>query len=126
VVPDFAAPTGALAKVELGRAALNDHDAVDAALSQLRELLATLLHHGVRHLPRSWPADATTLVAKLRHSSLHALEQRLRELAREITATFQAGPQHGLAGPLLELAALLQLHEDARAFGPRAAAETLE
>lgn len=115
IVPDFAQPTGALAKVPLGSAAVGGHDAIGAVLSSLREQLAALVHHGVRHLPRTWSSEATSLLAKLASLSLHALEQRLQQFVKLVAEAALEPATSQLATPALELMALLQLHEDAQA-----------
>jgi hypothetical protein len=115
IVPDFATATGALAKVALGNAAVRDADPLSARLAQLRGLIAALLHHGSKQLPRTWLAEAGGLAAQLSASSLNALAHALIALTKQTTLAFHGTAGASIAVPLLELTALLQLHDDARA-----------
>ena len=114
VVLDFAAASGALARVPIGHVPLETEEPVSRALHNLRRVLATLLHHGVTRLPRSWADDSGEATRQLRGLSLHELTQRLENFTRSVLLQ-QAKPDSAvLAAPLMELAALLQLHESAR------------
>lgn len=102
----------ALAALPLGRASAVDDDPLMAALLAVRTLLATLLHHGVRALPLSWPADSHAAVARLRHIGWPALADALAALA----AAVQEPPAPDrLRQKFSTIVMLRQLHEDALA-----------
>jgi hypothetical protein len=114
VVPDFAQATGSLAQAPLGQAPTEDADPVAVALSALRALLADLLHHGLVQLPAKWKQDSVLAERGLSAQGLHALASKLKSLAAAVL-TAQANPAGAQLGPLLcDLAALTQLHQDAR------------
>ena len=138
VVPDFADACGALAEVPIGHVPLEAEEpvapagdslagsplgipslaarsrSVTRALRNLRRVLAILLHHGVTWLPRSWADDSAEAVRQLRGLSLHALSQRFENFAHNVLLQQVKSDSAGLAAPLMELAALLQLHEAAQ------------
>lgn len=118
VVPDFAAETdqngAALASLPL--AVLSDEagEPIAHALAKLRQVLATLLHHGVPQLPATWPDDCNRVARLLAAQSLFALADALKALL-EATRSAQALPKGACLAPaLMQLAALTQLHEDAQ------------
>ncbi len=113
VVPDFvAAPSAALPALPLGRAH-DDHDGPGAReLEALRQLLASLLHHGVTALPTTWAADAASVGRRLHAAGFVALASHLAPLVSRVMDL----PTHAtanVAARLLPLAALLRLHLDA-------------
>lgn len=113
VVPDVALPCDALAALPIGSLPTPGTDPCTRALSAVRELMATLLHHGLSALPRAWPNDAARLGRQLAASGLGALASRLAALAAAV-AQAQANPaQASLAAAVLGLLALRQLHDDA-------------
>lgn len=114
VVPDFAAACGALAAVPIGQAPFNMAPSVSRALQNLRQLVSVLLHHGVIRLPRSWAHDSSTATRQLRALSLHTLAQRAEAFAAEVLQAQAKAASSQLAAALMELLALLQLHEDAQ------------
>ncbi|TAG35999.1 MAG: hypothetical protein EAZ34_02055 [Polaromonas sp.] len=118
VVPDFAAASiqnsDALARLPLGFLPDQASDPVVEALASLRDVLATLLHHGLMQLPASWSTDCNQTIRQLTAQSLFALADALKTL---LGATLTAQAMHKdacLAPALMRMAALAQLHEDAR------------
>ena len=105
----------ALASLPLGRASAVEDDPLMAALRELKNLLATLLHHGIRALPLAWPADSRTAVARLRHIGWPALAEALVALTDAVLE--QHAPDHAeqLTRTFSALLTLRQLHEDALA-----------
>jgi hypothetical protein len=113
VVPDFAQAGGDLAAVELGHVPDELSDPASIALKGLRSVLADLLHHGLAQLPRGWKTDCEQASQRLAAQELHVLARLLRTFGEDVLAA-QANPREAkLAPPLLDLAALVQLHEDA-------------
>lgn len=113
---DAALPTAsALAALPLGRARAAEDNPLMAALLDVKNLLATLLHHGILALPLAWPADARAVVARLRQIGWPALAAGLAALAD--TVQEQHAPDHAerLTGQFATLLMLRQLHEDALA-----------
>ncbi len=99
----------ALTALPLGRASAADDDPLLATLLAVRALLAMLLHHGIRALPPSWPADSQAAVARLRQIGWPALADALAALNEAVRE-----PQAGrLSREFSTLAILRQLHEDA-------------
>lgn len=113
VVPDVAPGCGALADLPIGSVPAAGADACTRLLGALRELMGTLLHHGVVQLPRSWPADAGQLARRLGAGGLPALGERLAAFAGGVARAHANPAEAALAAPALALAALRQLHEDA-------------
>lgn len=118
VVPDFAADgadhNDALASLPLGFLPEEAADPMSKTLSILRELLTTLLHHGVTQLPASWKNHGDLTVRLLKAHSLHVLADALNAFIAT-TLSAQAMPKGArLAPALMRLAALMQLHEDAQ------------
>ncbi|MES2946604.1 MAG: hypothetical protein V4772_27375 [Pseudomonadota bacterium] len=118
VVPDFAAASAqssdALASLPLGFLPDETSDPLAKALSSLREVLASLLHHGLTQLPAGWKTDCKQTVRQLATQSLFTLADALKTLL-EATLSAQAMPKGACLAPaLMKLAALAQLHEDAR------------
>ncbi len=118
VVPDFAAAlsqsSDALACLPLGFLPDEAIDPVAKVLASLRDVLTTLLHHGLMQLPASWSTDCNQTVRQLTAQSLFTLADALKTL---LGATLTAQAMHKdacLAPALMKLAALAQLHEDAR------------
>jgi len=105
------ASTDALASLPLGRASTQTDNPLLAALLDVKNLLATLLHHGIDALPLAWPADCRAAVARLRSIGWPALGEALAALADA------ALEQHvdQLTKQFSALAMLRQLHEDALA-----------
>jgi hypothetical protein len=77
-------------------------------------VLATLLHHGVIRLPRSWADDSAEAARELRGLSLHALTQRFENFAHSVLLQQVKPDSAAPAAPLMKLVALLQLHEAAQ------------
>lgn len=114
VVPDFAAQVGALVKVPLGVVPDVAHDSVSLVLSHVRELLAALLHHGIAQLPSTWTKECARASRALGDQSLNVLARQVTALS-DLVSTVQANPKSDVVAPcLLDVAALIQLHEDAR------------
>lgn len=106
----------ALAALPLGRASAVDDDPLMAALLAVRTLLATLVHHGIRALPLSWPADSHAAVARLRQLGWPALAEALAGL-NEAVQEPNSGPR--MIRKFSALVMLRQLHEDALAQAER-------
>ena len=118
VVPDFAAATdqssAALASLPLAFLPDEAVDPISNALAKLRQVLATLLHHGVSQLPTRWRDDCNQVGRQLAAQSLFALADALKTLL-EATLSAQALPKGACLAPaLMKLAALAQLHQDAQ------------
>lgn len=107
--------TDALAALPLGRACIQSDNSLLAALLEVKNLLATLLHHGIDSLPLAWPADCRTAVARLRNLGWMALGEALAALADAVLD--QQAPNHAeqLTKRFSALLMLRQLHEDALA-----------
>lgn len=115
VVPDFSPACGALAKVALGHAPVHTTEPLAVALRQVREALGSLLHHGYVRLRDSWLEETLQLQGRLQALNLASLSQRLAELIAIVRQCRVRAENVALAEPLLQLLALLQLHEDAQA-----------
>lgn len=114
IVPDLATSSGALARVALGQAPEEAVDPISTALRGVRSVLATLLHHGLVQLPGTWKADCARVQQALTTQSLHVLARHLAALD-ELVLAAQANPRSARVAPaLLDLVALVQLHEDAQ------------
>lgn len=103
--------TDALASLPLGRASTQTDNPLLAALLELKNLLATLLHHGIDALPLAWPADCRAAVARLRSLGWPALGEALAGLVDAV----QEQHVDQLTKRFSALAMLRQLHEDALA-----------
>lgn len=105
----------ALAALPLGRASDIEDDPLVALLSELKRLLAALLHHGLHALPLAWPADSRAATARLRHFGWPALADSLAALTDAVLD--QQAPDHPkrLTDGFAKLLMLRQLHEDALA-----------
>lgn len=112
---DTISAADALAALPLGRASVVEDDPLMGALLAVKNLLATLLHHGIRALPLAWPADSRAAVARLRHIGWPVLAEALAALAD--TVLEQHAPDHAeqLTRRFSALLMLRQLHEDALA-----------
>ncbi|GFE89429.1 hypothetical protein [Steroidobacter agaridevorans] len=115
VVPDFSPACGALAKISLGHAPVQTTEPLAVALRQLRETVGALLHHGYARLRDSWLEDATQLQGRLKVLNLTALSQNLASFVTLVQQCRARAESVELAEPLLQLVALVQLHEDAQA-----------
>lgn len=115
VVPDFAPACGALAKVTLGHAPVQTTEPLAVALRQLRETIGALLHHGYSRIRDSWLEDATQLRNRLQALNLTALSESLASFLALVQQCRARAENVELAEPLLQLVALVQLHEDAQA-----------
>lgn len=113
VVPDFEAADGALAQVALGHLPGEADHPLARVLSGVRSIVAELLHHGLPQLPPGWLDRCATLAKELGAQSLPRLARGLEDLRTGVAAARANPRETALAGPLLELAALVQLHEDA-------------
>jgi len=113
VVPDFSGPWGALSDVALGGSEIGD-DPVAHSFEQVRELLGSLLHHGLGSLPRSWLGDASLAVKQWRGLSLHALADELEAVAGQVREAQASPAAVSPSEALMRLSGLLSLHEDAR------------
>jgi hypothetical protein len=110
IVPDFAAHSGALAKVPLGRVPDLPTDACSRALHRLRSHLATALHHGLRRLPARWAHDGEELANSLAADGLQELSRLLRAMQTEVLSPAASAP---MAPAFMTLCALRQLHQEA-------------
>lgn len=110
IVPDFAARSGELAAVSLGRAPDPPSDPCSRTLQRLRTHLATVLHHGLRRVPARWARGGDELASALAAAGM-------RELSKLLSYTqaiaFGAEPSEHKARAFMTLAALRQLHEEA-------------
>lgn len=113
VVPDFAAPSNDLEQLPLGHAPDYAEHAVAVVLRRTRAVLGELLHHGLAALPTAWAQASGSAVQGLRAASLHVLEQRMDALRSQTLAAVANPRDADLAAGLLDLCALVQLHEDA-------------
>lgn len=114
LVPDFAPPSGALADLALGLVPFESAEPLARALAQGRETLAGLLHHGVKHLPAGWAHECDLWARQLASLGLGELSRRAAALGTLVDAA-RANPMGvALAPQVMELLALLQLHEDAQ------------
>ena len=111
VVPDFAAHSGALPAVLLGRADDGAADGCTLALDGLGQHLATALHNGARRLPPRWRQEGEYLARALAAAGLQELSQRLQALQSVLGA--DAAPTTATARAFMTLSALRQLHQDA-------------
>ena len=117
VVPDFAALStdhnDTLARLPVGFVPEEDSP-VTNALGSLRNVLATLLHHGLTQLPLSWKNDCQQTVEQLKAQSLLVMADRLNHLLAATLAA-QAMPKGACLAPaVMRLTALAQLHADAQ------------
>jgi hypothetical protein len=110
IVPDFAAHSGALAAVALGRAPDPPTDACSRALHRLRSHLATALHHGLRRLPARWAHDGEELANSMAADGLQELSRLLRAMQSEVLSPAASAPT---APAFMTLCALRQLHQEA-------------
>jgi|GEM_PF-2817875 len=116
IVPDFSQhKTGALAQLELASAPVltETHDLV--LLSELGDLMATLLHNGIGQLPRNWHSDVKLLVQSLSNTGFTLLSENLNGVLQQILNTSQqpnTKPELNDAKDMLMLLALWQLHLD--------------
>ncbi|CAK0778745.1 SWIM-type domain-containing protein [Gammaproteobacteria bacterium] len=116
IVPDFSPACGALAQVALGHAPIGAGDPIVQGLRQLKEVMASLLHYGIRSLPQGWARDGSSTLQELRLLGLNELAQRLEVLTAKILAA-QARPASEILSPgLMEMLAIMQLHEQAHAL----------
>jgi hypothetical protein len=115
VVPDFEPACGELAKVTLGHAPVRTTEPLAVALRQVREALGTLLHQGYVRVRDSWLDDVSLLGKQLQALNLAALSQRLADFQNLVRSCRARPASASIAEPLLQLLALLQLHEDAQA-----------
>lgn len=113
IVPDLAAPSGALSALPLGWVPPVRPGPVAQALARLRALLGELLHHGLAQLPRGWQGHAAALGADLRAADLRALAERWQAFLPMLTAARARPEGTPLAPALLQLLGLWQLHVDA-------------
>ncbi len=121
IVPDFASASGALAALPLGCVPDEHDDPCLHRLEALRQHLATLLHHGLARLPRTWVGESAALARQLEAAGLHALARQLGGLSPTV-ASAQANPaSEPIAPALMSLLALRQLHADAAALDGAAA-----
>jgi len=111
----IAGDADALAARPLERASAVDDDPLLAASLALRALLATLLHHGIRALSSSWPADSQAMVARLRHIGWPALAEALALLNKMIQEPQAPDGAQQLTRQFSMLVMLRQLHADALA-----------
>lgn len=117
-VPDFASlaveNNATLARLPLGFLPDESDSPVAKALASLRQVLATLLHHGLTQLPSSWKNDCQQTVRQLTTQSLFVLADGLNALL-DATLAAQAMPKDArLAPAVMRLIALEQLHADAQ------------
>ncbi|HEY0683449.1 MAG TPA: hypothetical protein VGD45_14035 [Steroidobacter sp.] len=115
VVPDFSHACGALAKIALGHAPVQTTEPLAVALRQVREAVGSLLHHGCLRLRDSWLEETSQVQAQLKSLNLESLSRRLADIVTGVRECRARADNVALAEPLLELLALLQLHEDAQA-----------
>ncbi|HNN45963.1 MAG TPA: SWIM zinc finger family protein [Azospira sp.] len=105
----------ALAALPLGRARAAESDPLAVALNEIKNLLAALLHHGLRALPPSWLADSRAAVTRLRHLGWPALAAALTALVDTLLEPQAPDHPRRLAREFSSLLILRQLHEDALA-----------
>ncbi len=116
---DASPSTDALAALPLGRASTLADDPLMAALLDLKNLLATLLHHGIHALPLAWPADSRAATARLRNIGWPVLGEALAVLTDAVLDQHVADRAEQLAERFSALLMLRQLHEDALAEAKR-------
>jgi hypothetical protein len=115
VVPDFEPACQALAKIALGHAPVRTTEPLAVALRQVREEIGELLHQGYARVRDSWFDEVASLQKQLKAANLAALSQRLGDFMSLVRDCRARSASASLAGPLLQLLAVLQLHEDAQA-----------
>jgi hypothetical protein len=114
IVPDFAEACGALPDIALCNLPGQASDPLTRQLQAARRHCATLLHHGLKHLPRTWFDDVADTAKGLGNVGLHALARGMGEVGVSGKRAQAEGNAESLASILLDFLALLQLHADAQ------------
>ena len=82
-------------------------------LAKLRQVLASLSHNGVSHLPTGWRDDCNDARRELATQSLFALSDAVKALLKVVLSAQPLPKDTRIARSQMRLAALTQLHQDA-------------